>query len=647
MVDRYYRKIEDVENDIENAMQISSILLKLKGYDDDLGKIDTNENNISSNLTKINNNETSISSNLGKINDIKSILPKSEIFKKTYSIKNQSFRFTRNIIYFKLLETEIENNFNKDGKLEFDNYIYYRYDNLQKDHHRLQHEYHIYDDKNNLLHKKILNKTNISDLDFDKNIMLVKDNFYVTFNNNYNKIIIVLYLFRVYRHGTGNFNLELINENFVNITYLDKNDISLKIDTNKNNISSNLSKIGDNTSGISTNSGQINTNTSNISDNSELINTNTSNISDNSGLISTNTSGIASNLKKINDNKDDITALQTSNVKAFYNLDQIFIYDIEHGYQTVDKNNHYHIFEKEITYNFTKNSYLEIILKVLSEVSNYILIGYFQILCNLYDQDDNLFYTISLSTAMGSINKLSTIKSVFIVPINENMSKIKIDFFIAPKETQQNRSAKFTIQDNNSNKIYVKYFQKTDEMSIKDIQDSLNTVNNIASKIDELEKIDENKDNIASNLKKINEVEDKIKLKNIKNILFYDEKELINFKRLFFDKTFEFNIKKNDFIEIDLKMLLDYQTISESDIVVTEFRLYDDSSLLYTLSYNNGGNISFQNYVFLNKHIFYNFEKDTKNLRIVVEFKMVKVEVIKIWYLPKSGDRLIIKHYGN
>ena len=33
MVDRYYREIEDVENDIENAMQISSILLKLKGYE--------------------------------------------------------------------------------------------------------------------------------------------------------------------------------------------------------------------------------------------------------------------------------------------------------------------------------------------------------------------------------------------------------------------------------------------------------------------------------------------------------------------------------------------------------------------------------------------------------------------------------------
>ena len=56
MVDRYFRKIEDVENDIKNAMQISGILLKLKGYDkklDDLSKISDNENNISSNLGKI------------------------------------------------------------------------------------------------------------------------------------------------------------------------------------------------------------------------------------------------------------------------------------------------------------------------------------------------------------------------------------------------------------------------------------------------------------------------------------------------------------------------------------------------------------------------------------------------------------------
>ena len=33
MVDRYWRKIGSVENYIENSLQISSILSKLKGYD--------------------------------------------------------------------------------------------------------------------------------------------------------------------------------------------------------------------------------------------------------------------------------------------------------------------------------------------------------------------------------------------------------------------------------------------------------------------------------------------------------------------------------------------------------------------------------------------------------------------------------------
>ena len=123
------------------------------------------------------------------------------------------------------------------------------------------------DDKNNLLHKIILNKTNSTDLDFDNNIMLVKDNFYVTFKNNHNKIKIILDLYRVYRHGTGNFNLELINENFVYISYLDKNYISLKIEKNKSDISSNLGKINTNVSGISSNLKKITANEGDISSN--------------------------------------------------------------------------------------------------------------------------------------------------------------------------------------------------------------------------------------------------------------------------------------------------------------------------------------------------------------------------------------------
>ena len=148
---------------------------------------------------------------------------------------------------------EIENNFNVDGKLEINSNIYYKYDDLRKDHHRLQHEYQIFDDKNNLFHKKILNKTNSTDLDFNNNIMHAKDNFYVKLKNNYNKIKIILFLYRAYRHGARVFNLELINENFTNITYLHKHDISLKIEKNKNDISSNLEIINTNKSDIKNN----------------------------------------------------------------------------------------------------------------------------------------------------------------------------------------------------------------------------------------------------------------------------------------------------------------------------------------------------------------------------------------------------------
>ena len=134
MVDRYWRKIEDVENNIENAIQISSILLKLKGYDDkkitryfinlgkittnegnissnlgkittnegnissNLGKITTNERNISSNLGKITTNEGNISSNLEKIDNIKEFLISSEDFKKLLILKNK---------YLDLIELDI------------------------------------------------------------------------------------------------------------------------------------------------------------------------------------------------------------------------------------------------------------------------------------------------------------------------------------------------------------------------------------------------------------------------------------------------------------------------------------------------------------------------------------------------------------
>ena len=515
MVDRYYREIEDVENDIENAMQISSILLKLKGYDNDLEKIDTNEGNISTNLSKIQNNETNISTNLEKINDndinisdnlekindIKSSLPTLEIFKKTYNIKNQSFRFTRNIVYFKLSEIEIENNFNKDGRLEFDNYIYYRYDNLQRDHHRLQHEYRIFDDKNNLLYKKILNKTNTSDLDFDNNIMLVKDNFYFTFKNNYNKIKIILDLFRVYRHGTGNFNLKLINESFVKVSYLDKNDISLKIEDNENNISSNLSKISDNENNISSNSSKISDNENNISSNLSKISDNENNISSNLSKISDNSSDVSSNLSKIEDNENNISSnlskinnnsseistnsdqistnkndistnlinINTNEDNIAYNLNEINylksnssksylknVYNILFYDRKTQVSFRNYFFERVFDINSNVNDFIEMSFKISLEYENISERAYVKTLYELFDENDNSLYIKSVNNNDYSYysNKIFIDESIF-YNFTKSIKKIK---FVIKFQMILSRVIKiWYIKDNNYRLIIKNY----------------------------------------------------------------------------------------------------------------------------------------------------------------------------------------------
>ena len=228
-----------------------------------------------------------------------------------------------------------------------------------------------------------------------------------------------------------------------------------KIENNQKSIKNNKNDIDNNKNDIKNNQKSIKNNKNDIDNNKNDINNNKNNINNNKNDINNNKNDINNNKNNINNNLVDIT-----NLLSYYKLGKIYIYDIQKGNKFVDKNNYYHIFEKEIIYNFIKGSYFEIILKVLTQISNYILIGFFEILCNFYNDNNELFYNISLSTAMGSINKLSTIKSVFMVPIDKNMTKIKIDFFIKPKENEKHRSATFTIEDINSNKIYIKYYKK-------------------------------------------------------------------------------------------------------------------------------------------------------------------------------------------
>ena len=225
MVDRYYREIEDVENDIENAMQISSILLKLKEYDKDLGKIDTNEGNIStnsnqistnkndilSNLSKIGDNESNISDNLLKINDndsnideIRSNLNniKNDLtdFKINYSIQNlflfdinieQNYTLNKDNPEFNIFSYNLEDDFKSNVILEFNCKILYNYNSYNSIGH-LTHIYKLYDENNKLIYEYQCLKSNAGD-----NLSAYlnqNDLFYVKLNNNYTIIKIKLFL---------------------------------------------------------------------------------------------------------------------------------------------------------------------------------------------------------------------------------------------------------------------------------------------------------------------------------------------------------------------------------------------------------------------------------------------------------------------
>ena len=60
-------------------------------------------------------------------------------------------------------------------------------------------------------------------------------------------------------------------------------------------------------------------------------------------------------------------------------------------------------------------------------------------------------------------------------------------------------------------------------------------------------------------------------------------------------------------------MLLEYEYIKKSRVVITAFKLINDNNEeIYVATYLNGDDILYKNFVFFNKFIFYNFEKNTK-----------------------------------
>ena len=84
----------------------------------------------------------------------------------------------------------------------------------------------------------------------------------------------------------------------------------------------------------------------------------------------------------------------------------------------------------------------------------------------------------------------------------------------------------------------------------------------------------------------------------------------MDFKNLFYEKVFAVDAKQNDFIEINFKMLLEYENINEKNYFNTVFEILDENNtLLYISTINNNDYQYFSNKVSIKENIFYNFTK--------------------------------------
>ena len=138
-------------------------------------------------------------------------------------------------------------------------------------------------------------------------------------------------------------------------------------------------------------------------------------------------------------------------------------------------------------------------------------------------------------------------------------------------------------------------------------------------------------------------------LKNVYNILLYNSKTQISFKKdVFYEKVFDINSSINDFIEISFKIDLQYNDISERNYVKNIYEIFDENNnSLYIKSVTNSDYAYFSNRVIIDENIFYNFITNVKKIKFVIKFqKLLSSRVVYLYYIKNDNYRLTIKNYG-
>ena len=128
-------------------------------------------------------------------------------------------------------------------------------------------------------------------------------------------------------------------------------------------------------------------------------------------------------------------------------------------------------------------------------------------------------------------------------------------------------------------------------------------IDNISSNMLNLEKINENKNNISSYLTKINKINSF--MKNSYNDLIDDFNYHTENKTFIFEKEYNMEYNINSFIEIDYNILLNYENINERNYVKSTYEIRDsEKNVLYTSIIDHNKYSYFENYLTIKEKIF-------------------------------------------
>ena len=238
----------------------------------------------------------------------------------------------------------------------------------------------------------------------------------------------------------------------------------------------------------------------------------------------------------------------------------------------------------------------------------------------------------------------------------KNYKKIKLILLLHRHNRHGIGNISLEIDDDSVNYININYIDKNNE----DIEKNKNDISSNLGKIDtnksdistNLIKINSNEDDILYNLSEINHIKNNSKsyLKKVYNILFYESKTQIDFrKKIFYEKVFDVNANKNDIVELAFKIELEYQDTDDRNYLKSIYEIFDENdNRLYIKSITNNNYLYFSNKLIIDEYIFYNFSKNVKKLKFVIKFqKLSSSRIIKIFYIKNDNYRLIIKNYGS